>query len=204
MKRLRVPDLRRVRDPTRPGPMLTRILRAPNDSTTWHLGWSFGRRFLRLTHTGPRTVPPVPDDARGCWRKPARHDVIVLAGLGRSAQRNRNLVADNAAEIAIGRDRFAPLYRELDPDSGSGRTGPIRAAPPIHRTGHQASCSAGSSAGTTTGPMPSASQLVSALPMIALRPTPILPAQRRSGEPPTDGRWNCSSQAGHCTSLRRR
>ena len=40
--------------------------------------------------------------------------------------------------------------------------------------------------------------------MIALRPTPNLPAQRRSGEPPTDRSWNCSSQAGHCTSLRRR
>ena len=139
MKRLRVPDLRRVPDPTPPGPILTSVLGAPTQLSDLHLGWSFGRRFPRLTHTGRTTVRQYQTMLEVVGEKPARHDVIVLAGLGRSAQRNRNLVADNAAEIAIRGDRFPPLYRELDPDSGSSRTGPIRAAPPLHRNWHQTS-----------------------------------------------------------------
>jgi hypothetical protein len=43
------------------------------------------------------------------------NEVIVVAGLGRSAQWYRNLLADKATEVAIGRERFAPRYRELDP-----------------------------------------------------------------------------------------
>ena len=48
-------------------------------------------------------------------RTPLAHEVIVLAGLGHTAQWYRNLAADNAAEVAIGRERFASLHRELDP-----------------------------------------------------------------------------------------
>lgn len=41
-------------------------------------------------------------------------EVIVVAGLGRSAQWYRNVLAGKATEIAIGRERFTPTYRELD------------------------------------------------------------------------------------------
>jgi hypothetical protein len=44
-----------------------------------------------------------------------RHEVIVLAGLGRAAQWYRNLLAGTTAEVAIGRERFAAGYRELAP-----------------------------------------------------------------------------------------
>ena len=40
-------------------------------------------------------------------------EVVVMAGLGRSAQRYRNLQVREAVEVAIGRDRFAPVHREL-------------------------------------------------------------------------------------------
>jgi hypothetical protein len=43
-----------------------------------------------------------------------RGEVIVLAGFGRSAQWYRNLLAGKATEVAIARERFAPRYRELD------------------------------------------------------------------------------------------
>ncbi len=42
--------------------------------------------------------------------------MIVIAGLGRSAQWYRNVIAEKATEVAIGRERFAPLHRELDVD----------------------------------------------------------------------------------------
>jgi hypothetical protein len=48
-------------------------------------------------------------------RTPPAHEVIVLAGLGHTAQWYRNLFADNAAEVAIGRERFASMHSELDP-----------------------------------------------------------------------------------------
>ena len=163
------------------------VLRAPTQLYDRHLGWIFGRRFLRLTHTGRTTGRQYQTMLEVVGEKPARHDVIVLAGLGRSAQWNRNLVADNATEIAIGSDRFAPLYRELDPAEAAAVPSPVRAAPPVHRNWSSGECSAGSSAGTTTGPDAKRLQALSELPMIALQPTPILPAPRRSGESPTSG-----------------
>ena len=99
--------------------------------------------------------------------KPARHDVIVLAGLGRSAQWNRNLVADNAAEIAIGGGRFAPLYCELDPAEAAAVPAQYEQrhrniAPVIRRV---LSWLVGCHYDGTDAKRP---QLVSALPMIAL------------------------------------
>ncbi len=46
---------------------------------------------------------------------PNRDEVIVVAGLGRSAQWFQNLPGGGATEVAIGRKRFEPSYRELDP-----------------------------------------------------------------------------------------
>jgi hypothetical protein len=44
----------------------------------------------------------------------ARQEVIVVAGLGRSAQWYRNLLVGKATEVAIAGERFAPLHRELE------------------------------------------------------------------------------------------
>jgi hypothetical protein len=41
------------------------------------------------------------------------NELIVLAGLGRTAQWYRNLQAHEALEVAIARDRFIPAHREL-------------------------------------------------------------------------------------------
>lgn len=81
--------------------------------------------------------------------------MIVLASLGRSAQWNRDLVADNAAEIAIGGDRFAPLYRELDPAEAAAVLTQYERRHSYIATGIRRAVSR-LSAGTTTGPMPSA------------------------------------------------
>ncbi len=44
----------------------------------------------------------------------ARHELFVMVGLGRSAQWYRNVVAGGAVEVAVGRERFTPVYRELE------------------------------------------------------------------------------------------
>jgi hypothetical protein len=46
-------------------------------------------------------------------------EVVVMAGLGRSAQWLRNVEAGNAVEVAIGRDRFRPRHRLLSPEEAS-------------------------------------------------------------------------------------
>jgi len=43
----------------------------------------------------------------------AGHELFVMVGLGRRAQWYRNLMAGGAVEIAIGSERFRPVYREL-------------------------------------------------------------------------------------------
>jgi deazaflavin-dependent oxidoreductase (nitroreductase family) len=99
----------------RPGPILAAMLRAPARLYDWNGGWVLGRRFLRLTHVGRRTGREYRTMLEVVGENRDRHEVIVVAGLGRSAQWYRNLLADKATEVAIGRERFAPRYRELDP-----------------------------------------------------------------------------------------
>lgn len=99
----------------RPGPFLAAALRAPARLYDWGAGWVFGRRFLRLTHVGRRTGRKYQTMLEVVGENRDRREVIVVAGLGRSAQWYRNLLAGKATEVAIGRERFAPRYRELDP-----------------------------------------------------------------------------------------
>jgi deazaflavin-dependent oxidoreductase (nitroreductase family) len=43
----------------------------------------------------------------------AEHEVIVVAGLGRSAQWYRNIQVSEPVEVAVATERFAPIHREL-------------------------------------------------------------------------------------------
>jgi deazaflavin-dependent oxidoreductase (nitroreductase family) len=92
-----------------------------------NLGWLLGRRFLRLTHVGRRighryrTMLEVIGDNRESG------EVLVMAGLGRSAQWLRDVDAGNAVEVAIGRDRFRPRRRTLTPQEASEALGGLRA-----------------------------------------------------------------------------
>ena len=103
----------------RPGPVLVTLLRAPVLLYDWRMGWVLGRRFLRLTHVGRRsghlhqTVLEIVGENR------ASHEVIVLAGLGRSAQWYRNLRVHEAIEVAIARQRFAPVHRQLSAEEAT-------------------------------------------------------------------------------------
>jgi deazaflavin-dependent oxidoreductase (nitroreductase family) len=96
-----------------------RLLRTPNALFRFGLGPLFGHRFLQLTHRGRRTgelhqvVLEVVE-----WR-PAQREAIVLSGLGRDAQWYRNVQAGGAVEVRIGRDRWTPEVRVLEPDEAA-------------------------------------------------------------------------------------
>ena len=96
-----------------PGPTLVKLLRVPTHLYDWHLGWILGHRFLRLTHVGRRSGRHYQTILEVIGENPTGREVIVIAGLGRSAQWYRNLQAHHATEVAIGRERFTPRHRQL-------------------------------------------------------------------------------------------
>ena len=153
----------------RPGPTLSKVLRAPAQLYDWNLGWILGRRFLRLTHVGRRTGRRYQTILEIVGENRDRHEVIVVAGLGRSAQWYRNLLSSKAKEVAIGCERFTPIYRELDPPEAADVLAAYEQrnrwiAPVVRRV---LSWLVGwHYDGTPAGRL----RLVSELPMVALRP----------------------------------
>ena len=92
---------------------MRRLLRAPGVLYDWHLGWLLGHRFLRLTHIGRRSGHTYHAVLEVVGQTRANNELIVVAGLGRSAQWYRNLQVHEGIEVAIARERFAPVHREL-------------------------------------------------------------------------------------------
>ena len=97
----------------RPGHGLIRLLRAPARLYDWRMGWMLGHRFLRLTHVGRRSGRIYQTVLEVVGQNRATNELIVIAGLGRSAQWYRNLQAHEAIEVAIAGQRFTPVHREL-------------------------------------------------------------------------------------------
>lgn len=98
----------------RPGPIARRLLRAPARLYDWKAGWLLGHRFLRVIHIGRRSGRSYRTVLEVIGPGPAPGEVIVIAGLGRSADWYRNVQARPAVEVAIGRRRFRPLHRVLE------------------------------------------------------------------------------------------
>ncbi len=103
----------------RPGPILSRVLRAPAGVYDHNAGWMFGERFLRLTHLGRTSGQPRQTMLEVIAHDPISGEYMVIAGLGRSANWYRNLQAHDALEVAVGRRRFRPAHRELDPQEAA-------------------------------------------------------------------------------------
>lgn len=99
----------------RPGPILARLLSAPAHLYDRRAGWLLGRRFLRLTLLGRRSGRRYQTMLEVIGENHATREVFVIAGLGSRAQWYRNLLAHEALEVAIGRERFRPTHRQLGP-----------------------------------------------------------------------------------------
>ena len=102
-----------------PGPLVRRLLRAPARLYDWRLGWILGHRFLRLTHVGRRTGRRHRTMLEVIGTNAGSGELLVLAGLGRSANWYRNLQAQSGSEVAIARERFPATHRTLDQDEAA-------------------------------------------------------------------------------------
>ncbi|MEP7089752.1 MAG: nitroreductase family deazaflavin-dependent oxidoreductase [Nocardioidaceae bacterium] len=103
------------------GPSARRLLRSPARLYDWNLGWLLGHRFVRLTHVGRRSGRHYQTMLEVIGTRTNPTEVIVIAGLGRSADWYQNIQAGPAVEIAIGALRWCPTFRELD-ESEAART----------------------------------------------------------------------------------
>ena len=99
-----------------PGPILNRLLRVPAALYRARGGWLLGHRFLLLTHRGRRSGRRYETVLEVLRWDPWRDEATVMSGFGPAAQWYRNVLAGGAAEVRIGRRRFAPSVRVLDPD----------------------------------------------------------------------------------------
>jgi deazaflavin-dependent oxidoreductase (nitroreductase family) len=79
----------------------------------WNAGRLLGHRFLRLTHAGRRSGRRYRTVLEVIGTGSAPDQVIVMAGLGPSADWYRNLQAHPAIEVAIAQQRFQPAHRVL-------------------------------------------------------------------------------------------
>ena len=100
----------------RPGPLMRRLLGAPTRLYDWNAEWLLGRRFLRLTHIGRRSGLLHRTMLEVIGTRPATGELLVVAGLGRSANWYRNLESHPAVQVAVGRRRFRPEHRTLGED----------------------------------------------------------------------------------------
>ena len=99
------------------GPQAKRVLRwlarLPIVLYDHDLGWLLGRRFLMLTHVGRRSGRRYRTVLEVIGAKSDSAEVMVMVGLGRSADWYRNILAQPMTDVAIGRERFRAVYREL-------------------------------------------------------------------------------------------
>ena len=99
---------------TKPTGLWRWVLRVPVTLFRWHLGFLFGKRFVRIDHVGRRTsvvhqtvVEVVEIDQR-------TDELIVCSGTGPTADWYRNLQVAPAPTIQLGNRRWTPVQRMLD------------------------------------------------------------------------------------------
>jgi deazaflavin-dependent oxidoreductase (nitroreductase family) len=102
-----------------PSPFAVRILKLPSALYRAGCGRLLGHRFLALTHRGRRTgrhYTTVLEVVR--WRSELS-EAVVVSGFGPHAQWYRNVLADGAEQVTIGRARFQPTVRVLDSEEAT-------------------------------------------------------------------------------------
>lgn len=93
--------------------MRRRLMRAPLGLYRVGLGWTLGRRFLRLEHRGRRSgvlreaVLEVSGEIDG--------SPVIVSGYGTASDWYRNLVADPRVGVTWGRRSFPAEARRLEP-----------------------------------------------------------------------------------------
>ncbi|HEY2277663.1 MAG TPA: nitroreductase family deazaflavin-dependent oxidoreductase [Streptosporangiaceae bacterium] len=95
------------------GQVARRLLRAPARLYDWHAGWLLGPRFVRLTHVGRRTGRRHRTILETIGTDREVDELLVLVGMGPTADWYRNIQKHPALELATMRRRFRPVHRVL-------------------------------------------------------------------------------------------
>jgi deazaflavin-dependent oxidoreductase (nitroreductase family) len=100
-------------------PLAKALLRAPVALYRVRLGFLLGRRFLLLTHRGRRSGLLYRTVVEVVQFDPERQEAIAMSGFGRRSNWYRNVLAGGAVEVQLGRERFVPGVRELEPEEAA-------------------------------------------------------------------------------------
>ena len=97
-----------------PGPVTQAVFRAPIRLYEAGLGWLLRERFLCLTHIGRKSGRRYRTVLEVVGTNPTAGEFMVIVGFGPSSNWYRNIAANPACEVIVGRHRFTPHHRVLD------------------------------------------------------------------------------------------
>ncbi len=97
-----------------PGAVMRSVFRAPIRLYNNGFGWILGRRLLCLTHVGRKSGRRYRTVLEVVGNSPTTGEFMVIAGFGPSSDWYRNIAANPACEVIVGRHRFIPQHRILD------------------------------------------------------------------------------------------
>lgn len=158
------------------GPILTRLFRVRFPSRLYDrgLGWLLGGRICRITHLGRRSGRSYRTVLEVVGRDQRTGEVLVVSGLGPTADWYRNVLANGSAEVETGRRHFAADVRVPSEDEAIATFAAYehhnRWIRPLLR--HLLSKLLG---WKYDGSAPSRRRLVQQLPMVAFTPTEPAP-----------------------------
>lgn len=99
--------------PSKPAGLLKLTFALPRYLYRWHLGWLLGHRCLMITHVGRKTGHLRQTVVEVVHYDPSTQECIVISGYGTQSDWYRNLEAQPAREVQIGRQRYRPRQRLL-------------------------------------------------------------------------------------------
>lgn len=99
---------------SQPGAITRALFRAPSGLYDAGFGWLLGERFLCLTHLGRKSGRQYRTVLEVVGTNPTTGEFMVIAGFGPSSDWYRNIAANAACEVVVGRHRFQPHHRVLD------------------------------------------------------------------------------------------
>jgi deazaflavin-dependent oxidoreductase (nitroreductase family) len=99
-------------------------------------GWSLGRTFLELVHTGRKTGRQYEVVAMVLRYDADAHEAVIVAGWGPDTDWVRNLHAGPAVRVRLGRETFVPEHRFLSEDDAFDVVAQFRRSTRIGTPGH--------------------------------------------------------------------
>lgn len=95
------------------GAVLQTVFRAPIRLYDAGYGWVLGNRFLCVTHVGRKSGRQYRTVLEVVGTNATTSEYTVIVGFGRSSDWYRNIAANPALEVVVGRHRFVPQHRVL-------------------------------------------------------------------------------------------